>query len=120
MVKARSDRRIPSTRIPFPAACSVTLPNATTRDLTLVNLNMIGAYVAGTNAPTLGERVSLRFRLPDGESDMTLSAIVMWVKTDDTGGPDAPPGFGLQFVGSSLEESALLMRFVEQNLSAVE
>jgi Tfp pilus assembly protein PilZ len=116
VTKARPDRRVLPRRVPFMEKCVVEMPSGEPRETTLVNLNMVGGYVASNNSPALGERVVLRFKLPPNDIAMALTGIVMWV--NDRGpspGQEVPPGFGVQFVATSLEDAAALLRFVEEN-----
>ena len=115
MTKARPDRRVLPRRVPFMEKCVVEMPSGEPRETTLVNLNMVGGYVASTTTRRpWASGVVLRFKLPPNDIAMALTGIVMWV--NDRGpspGQEVPPGFGVQFVATSLEDTAALLRFVE-------
>jgi len=58
------------------------------------NINEGGLFIESETPLTLDEQVQLQFRLPGIEDPFKLSGRVAWVRE---GGPDGPPGMGVEF-----------------------
>jgi uncharacterized protein (TIGR02266 family) len=71
-----------------------------------------GLFVATYAPPAIGTRVRLHVSLPGGY-EFDANAIVRWQReANESGGTDAPPGFGAQFTEISAEARQLVYRFV--------
>jgi Tfp pilus assembly protein PilZ len=84
-------------RVPFIRRCSLQFSEEATHAF-LVNLNVLGAYVARDAMPRLGESVTLRFRTPDTERELNLDGVVAWLNPRQQHPVHSlPPGFGVSF-----------------------
>src|SRR5258707_109430 len=86
-------------RVPFVQICRLIFVD---RGLSgfLVNLNVLGAYVAaeGGEFPALGERLTVHFRTPENDIEMAIAGSVAWVNTFQQHLVHSlPPGFGVKF-----------------------
>ncbi|HET9316551.1 MAG TPA: PilZ domain-containing protein [Vicinamibacteria bacterium] len=95
-------------RVPFVRRCVLSFGDGRTGQALIVNINMVGAYVAhddlaGAGAapvppPRVGELVTCRFGLPDRADEVELQALVTWVNARQSHPVHSlPPGFGLTF-----------------------
>lgn len=85
----------------------------------MVNLNILGAYVAADSQPlpALGEAVVAKFRTPDNETEMSISGSVAWVNAYQPHPVHSlPPGFGIRFEGLSEANSLRIQRVVGEYL----
>jgi hypothetical protein len=102
----RSDRRSSSfIRIPFIRRCMLDFGAGRSNFAFLVNLNVLGAYVAQDEQPVLGEELVCRFALPGNEREVVADSVVAWINTRQQHPVHSlPPGFGLKFVGMTAED----------------
>jgi PilZ domain len=102
-----AERRLQG-RVPFVRRCALAFADGRTGQALIVNINMVGAYVAhddraGTGAaveppPKVGDLVTCRFGLPDRDDQVDLQAVVTWVNARQPHPVHSlPPGFGLTF-----------------------
>lgn len=95
-------------RVPFVRRCTLTFLDGRQVRALIVNINMVGAYVAHDDlgearaapeaAPQVGTVVACRFGLPDRDDELELQAVVTWVNTLQLHPVHSlPPGFGLTF-----------------------
>jgi len=65
----------------------------------LVNLNVLGAYLAWEGRVRMSEVVRLSFTLPGNDQPVTLRGVVAWVNpTQAHPVHSLPPGFGVKFL----------------------
>lgn len=97
--KAEEKRRAGGAiRVPFVRRCDVTLPGGPPGSAFLVNINVLGAYVALDALPPLGEAVAVRFQLPGSERNAEIEGVVAWTNPrQEHPVHSLPPGFGLAF-----------------------
>ena len=68
----------------------------------IVNINVLGAYVAQDAMPPLGRNVVFRFQVPGNEREVVLDGVVAWTNPQqDHPVHSLPPGFGVAFRGLS-------------------
>jgi Tfp pilus assembly protein PilZ len=85
-------------RIPFVRRCNVEFEEGATVSAFLVNINVLGAYLALDDMPRLGQRVVCRFRLPETEQEVTIGGVVAWTNPRQQHPVHSlPPGFGVGF-----------------------
>ena len=64
----------------------------------LVNINVLGTYVARDEMPHLGEPVTVRFKTPDTEREVEVEGVVAWLNPRQQHPVHSlPPGFGVSF-----------------------
>jgi Tfp pilus assembly protein PilZ len=87
-------------RVPFVQACRLSLADGRSLTGFLVNVNILGAYVAAEHGqyPVLGETLVCRFRTPENDIEMEIPATVAWVNAHQQHPVHSlPPGFGVKF-----------------------
>jgi Tfp pilus assembly protein PilZ len=76
----------------------------------LVNINVLGTYVARDEMPHLGEPVTVRFKTPDTEREVEVEGVVAWLNPRQQHPVHSlPPGFGLSFRNLSTEARAAIL-----------
>jgi uncharacterized protein (TIGR02266 family) len=86
-----------------------------TRDLTDFSINMStgGVFIETENPLPVDTSLLLEFTIPDGEKPIKCRARVAWINPGDGSGVRRlPRGMGLQFVGLSLDDMAVIRAFV--------
>jgi hypothetical protein len=99
-------------RIPFVRRCWVELDHTRVVSAFTVNLSAVGAYLTRADfmppkpgapppadeLPAVGEAVTCRITMPDGETDVVVHGTVSWVNSRQQHPVHSlPPGFGLRF-----------------------
>lgn len=107
-------------RVPFVQRCALEFDDGQLVDAFLVNINVLGAYVAHGGLARLGQRLQCRFKIPGNETRISLSAAVAWVNARQQHPVHSlPPGFGLKFERIGPEElrkvEAIVQDYVERH-----
>lgn len=99
LTKAEDKRRAGGAiRVPFVRRCEVSIPGGGPESAFIVNINVLGAYVAHDVMPALGEPVSFSFQFPGSERRAAIDGVVAWTNPrQDHPVHSLPPGFGLAF-----------------------
>ena len=85
-------------RVPFIVRCALQFDGAPLGHAYLVNINILGSYVARDDLPHLGARVTLRFRIPETEREVEIDGVVAWLNPRQQHPVHSlPPGFGVSF-----------------------
>jgi Tfp pilus assembly protein PilZ len=85
-------------RVPFIRRCSLQFADAPPSNAFLVNINVLGTYVARDEMPRLGVPVTIRFRTPDTERELEVDGVVAWLNPRQQHPVHSlPPGFGVSF-----------------------
>ena len=85
-------------RVPFVQACRLGAKDAEAAG-TIRNISVLGLFLDVEPIPKVGERLGLRFELPDGAGVVELEAEVAWRNTPQRHKvPSLPPGCGLRFL----------------------
>ena len=85
-------------RVPFIVRCALQFDGVPLGHAYLVNINILGSYVARDELPHLGERVTLRFRIPETEREVEIEGVVAWLNPRQQHPVHSlPPGFGVSF-----------------------
>jgi Tfp pilus assembly protein PilZ len=92
-------------RVPFVRACLLALDGSSPGDAFIVNINILGAYLASDEMPSLGAGLAIRFQTADNDQEIDLRGEVSWINPRQQHPVHSlPPGFGVKFV--SVPESA--------------
>ncbi len=96
---SHADRRASGLlRVPFVRACLLALDGGSAAPAFIVNINVLGAYVATDEIPSLGSCVGIRFQTADNDQEIGLRGEVTWVNPRQQHPVHSlPPGFGLRF-----------------------
>lgn len=85
-------------RIPFVRRCHVAFESGQTISAFIVNLNVLGAYIAHEEQPILSEGVECRFTIPGNEIEVVAGGVVAWLNPQQNHPVHSlPPGFGVRF-----------------------
>ena len=92
-------------RVPFVRRCQLDYPGGPTDSAFIVNINVLGAYVAHETMPPLGRTVVFRFHVPGSEREVVADGVVAWTNPQQEHPVHSlPAGFGVAF--RSLTEDA--------------
>ena len=84
-------------RVPFVRRCELTFSGGRTTTAFIVNLNVLGAYVAMDELPGLHEHVTFRFQPPHKDFEVVLEGAVTWLNPRQQHPVHSlPPGFGVK------------------------
>jgi uncharacterized protein (TIGR02266 family) len=75
------------------------------------NLSASGMFVATANPRKPGDRITVRFALPDGGGELSVMAEVVWARKE-SGPAGEEPGMGIRFLDPSPDFVARLREFV--------
>ena len=85
-------------RVPFVRRCTVDFSTGTKATAFIVNINVLGAYVALDEMPALGQQVTCRFQMPENEQEVVVAGVVAWTNPSQPHPVHSlPPGFGVGF-----------------------
>ena len=102
-------------RVPFVRVCALSFGDQRERTAFIVNLNVLGAYLAWDEAVTVGESVVLRFGTPGNAIGLELPAVVAWVNAKQQHPVHSlPAGFGVRFDGLTDDARRRIERVVEE------
>ena len=100
-------------RVPFVRRCALAFDDGVAASAFLVNINVLGAYVAHDEMPSLGRGVRLQFSLPDSDHELSLEGSVAWLNPRQQHPVHSlPPGFGVKFRGVSAEDIRSIERVI--------
>jgi Tfp pilus assembly protein PilZ len=92
-------------RVPFVRRCSLGFDDGVSATAFLVNINVLGAYVAHDEMPRLGQSVRVQFSFPDSELELAVDGLVAWLNPRQQHPVHSlPPGFGVKFRGLAAED----------------
>lgn len=111
-----SDRRSSGLlRIPFVRRCDLGFDDGSATSAFIVNINILGAYIAIDPMPRLGQAVSCRFSLPDSENPIAAKGVVVWQNPRQQHPVHSlPPGMGLRFLELGDEAQRRIEGLVEE------
>ena len=85
-------------RVPFVRRCHLDYPEGQSDSAFVVNINVLGAYVAHDVMPALGRTLVFRFRVPGNEREVVADGVVAWTNPHQEHPVHSlPPGFGVAF-----------------------
>jgi Tfp pilus assembly protein PilZ len=101
--------------VPFIRRCELFRSDGSSFSAFMVNINVLGAYVALDEQPPLGERLACRFRMPGNEREIAVGAVVAWLNPRQQHPVHSlPPGVGLKFETISEADRSRIEAFVEE------
>ena len=85
-------------RVPFVRRCQLDYPGGPSDTAFVVNINVLGAYVAHEVMPALGRTLVFRFHVPGSEREVVVDGVVAWTNPQQEHPVHSlPPGFGVAF-----------------------
>jgi Tfp pilus assembly protein PilZ len=85
-------------RVPFVRRCQIDYTGGQSDSAFIVNLNVLGAYVAHEVMPALGRKLVFRFHVPGSEREVVTDGVVAWTNPQQEHPVHSlPPGFGVAF-----------------------
>lgn len=111
-------------RVPFVRRCALQLADGSRCSFFMVNINVLGAYLArddltvtgdgpSASLPQPGDRVLLRLALPGRQGETEIGCLVSWQNMRQQHPVHSlPPGFGVRFVELSAETGRLIEHLV--------
>jgi Tfp pilus assembly protein PilZ len=85
-------------RVPFVRRCQIDYTGGQSDSAFIVNINVLGAYVANEVMPTLGRTLVFRFLVPGSEREAVTDGVVAWTNPQQEHPVHSlPPGFGVAF-----------------------
>jgi Tfp pilus assembly protein PilZ len=87
-------------RVPFVRRCRIDWDGGQSESAFIVNINLLGAYVADDTMLPLGLRVVFRFHVPGSEREVVTDGVVAWRNPrQEHPVHSLPAGFGVAFHG---------------------
>ncbi len=100
-------------RVPFVRRCQLQYPGGKTESAFVVNINVLGAYVAHEVMPQLGRPLVFRFHVPGNEREIAVDGVVAWTNPQQEHPVHSlPPGFGVAFRSLSDDARARIEQIV--------
>jgi Tfp pilus assembly protein PilZ len=100
-------------RVPFVRRCQIDYAGGQTDSAFIVNINVLGAYVAHETMPPLGRTLVFRFQVPGSEREVVADGVVAWTNPQqDHPVHSLPPGFGVAFRALSEEARSRIEQIV--------
>ena len=91
-------------RVPFVRRCQLDFAGGPSESAFIVNINVLGAYVANDAMPALGRPVVFRFHIPGSEREVVVDGLVAWTNPQQEHPVHSlPAGFGVAFRSLSAE-----------------
>ncbi len=85
-------------RVPFVRRCQLDYSGGQSESAFIVNINVLGAYVANDVMPPLGRQVVFRFQIPGSEREVVVDGLVAWTNPQQEHPVHSlPAGFGVAF-----------------------
>jgi Tfp pilus assembly protein PilZ len=112
---APSDGVLERVRIPFVHRGEL-VQGDRRHDVFLVDLGLFGSFVELSEAPAVGNRVQLAFRLPANDIPVVVGCRVAWCHAEDQEPTHLPAGAGLAFVDVSPSDRERLRAHLLEHL----
>ena len=85
-------------RVPFVRRCDIEFQGGSSASAFIVNINVLGAYLAHDVMPPLGREVVCQFQVPGREGVVRIDGVVAWTNpSQEHPVHSLPPGFGVAF-----------------------
>jgi Tfp pilus assembly protein PilZ len=105
-------------RVPFVRRCQIDYTGGQSDSAFIVNINVLGAYVANEVMPTLGRTLVFRFLVPGSEREVVTDGVVAWTNPQQEHPVHSlPPGFGVAFRSLSDDVRSRIEQIVFDYLS---
>jgi Tfp pilus assembly protein PilZ len=100
-------------RVPFVRRCQIDYAGGQSDTAFIVNLNVLGAYVAHEAIPALGRKLVFRFHVPGSEREVVTDGVVAWTNPQQEHPVHSlPPGFGVAFRALTEDARSRIERIV--------
>jgi Tfp pilus assembly protein PilZ len=101
-------------RVPFVRLCALSFEDGRERAAFIVNINVLGAYLAWEETASVGEGLSLRFGTPGNALGIEIRTAVAWVNPKQQHPVHSlPAGFGVKFLDLADDVRRRIERIVE-------
>ena len=105
-------------RVPFVRRCHLEFTGGRSDETYTVNVNALGAYVATDVMPPLGWPVTITFKVPGSEREVSIPGVVAWTNPHQEHPVHSlPPGFGLAFRDIPADAAAAIEAIVSEYLA---
>ena len=105
-------------RVPFVRRCDLTFSEGRTESAFIVNINVLGAYIAMDELPALADTVTFTFVPPHKHCEVVLQGTVTWLNPRQQHPVHSlPPGFGVKLVPPEGEHRRCVEEVVEQYIA---
>ena len=105
-------------RVPFVRRCEIAFSSGRTATAFIVNLNVLGAYIAMDEQPALHEQVTFRFQPPHKDCEVRLQGSVTWLNPRQQHPVHSlPPGFGVKLEPPAGEDRRCVEEVVEDYIA---
>jgi len=105
-------------RVPFVRRCTLDYGSGQPETAFIVNINVLGAYVANEAMPPLGRSVVFRFQVPGSERELVADGVVAWTNPQQEHPVHSlPPGFGVAFRNLSDDARSRIEQIVADYLA---
>ena len=105
-------------RVPFVRRCQIEYTGGQSESAFIVNLNVLGAYVAHDVIPVLGRTLVFRFHVPGSEREVVTDGVVAWTNPHQEHPVHSlPPGFGVAFRGLTEDARTRIEQIVSEYLA---
>jgi Tfp pilus assembly protein PilZ len=105
-------------RVPFVRRCTLDYGGGQSESAFIVNINILGAYVAHEKMPALGRTLVFSFQVPGSEREMVADGVVAWTNPQQEHPVHSlPPGFGVAFRNLSVEARSRIDAIVAEYLA---
>ena len=104
-----------SPRVPLVRKCQLTFPDGRAGTAFIVNVSVVGAYLAMDEIPPLGAQISVGFTFPGNSREIRASGAVVWLNPRQQHPVHSlPPGVGLKFLGLADADRKRIETFVRE------
>ena len=101
-------------RVPFVRRCALTFSEGRRESAFIVNINVLGAYIAMDELPALADTVTFTFSPPHKDQEIVLQGTVTWLNPRQQHPVHSlPPGFGVKLVPPEGEPRRCIEEVVE-------
>jgi hypothetical protein len=102
-------------RVPFVQRCAVSVDDGASLSAFVVNINVLGAYLAHDELPAVGRGVVCRFDVPGSQTALEVRGTVVWANARRPRlAHGLPPGFAVKFDGLSSRGYRQIERLVRE------
>jgi uncharacterized protein (TIGR02266 family) len=104
--------------VPLVRKCQLTLSDGRPGTAFIVNVSVVGAYLAMDDIPPLGAQLSVGFTFPGNSREIRASGSVVWLNPRQQHPVHSlPPGVGVKFHDLADADRARIERFVRDYAS---
>ena len=104
-------------RVPFVRRCRLEYGGRVDEGSFIVNINVLGVYVAQDVMLPLGQKVGVRFPEPGSEREIVAEGVVAWRNPQQEHAVHSlPPGFGIAFRAVSADAKRRIEQIVDAYL----